>query len=307
MNANRDAVLVLGAGGFIGRHVTNALAQRGTPVIAATRKQCTFDNVIVENVVSTFDEAVDFNELLTRCQTVIHTSSISTPGSSSATPQIDGNLRPTLALLEAMQSRPDCKLIYLSSAGTLYGEKSVPARESDQIRPRSYHGAGKAAAEHFIQAWARQYGGSAVVLRPSNIYGPGQLAKSGFAIIPTAMECILKSAALTIWGNGEQIRDYLYIDDLVRICVASVEIQPDEEVLTLNVSSGMGTSLNELLAKIEAVAQEKLLRIYEEARPADVNSILISSDAAQKQLSWSPTTSLEEGLTQTWMSFNSLT
>lgn len=307
MNANRDAVLVLGAGGFIGRHVTNALAQRGTPVIAATRKQCTFDNVIVENVVSTFDEAVDFNELLTRCQTVIHTSSISTPGSSSATPQIDGNLRPTLALLEAMQSRPDCKLIYLSSAGTLYGEKSVPARESDQIRPRSYHGAGKAAAEHFIQAWARQYGGSAVVLRPSNIYGPGQLAKSGFAIIPTAMECILKSAALTIWGNGEQIRDYLYIDDLVRICVASVEIQPDEEVLTLNVSSGMGTSLNELLAKIEAVAQEKLLRIYEEARPADVNSILISSDAAQKQLSWSPTTSLEEGLTRTWMSFNSLT
>src|SRR5690606_26013800 len=98
-----------------------------------------------------FLDSGTFSRLLENCDAVIHTAAHSTPGSSMATPLLDGDLRTTLSLLEALQAHPHCRLLFLSSAGTLYGDRSEPARESAPLRPRSYHGAGKAAAEHFIQ------------------------------------------------------------------------------------------------------------------------------------------------------------
>jgi UDP-glucose 4-epimerase len=161
-----DAILVLGAAGFIGRHLAESFAASGNAVIAATRKSATFTHSNISNVVAPFDESGHFTPLLARCRCVIHAASISTPGSSAAKPQLDGNLRTTLALIEALQDVPSRRLLFLSSGGTLYGDREDPAHEDDPLRPRSYHGAGKAAAEHFIHAWATQYGGTAVVLRP---------------------------------------------------------------------------------------------------------------------------------------------
>lgn len=298
-----DATLVLGASGFIGRHLSEALARSGRHVIAATRRPASFTHPSISNVIAPFDASGQFATLLERCDVVIHAASISTPGSSAAQPQLDGNLRTTLALLEALQAYPDRRLVYLSSGGTLYGDREGAVGEGDPLRPRSYHGAGKAAAEHFAHAWAMQYDGTAVVLRPSNVYGPGQLPRRGFGIIPAAFDCALHGQSLTIWGDGSTVRDYLHVDDLVSLCHLVLEHDLPCGVHPYNAAYGDGISLNTLLDAIDATTGRPLRRVHEPACRTDVQCITLDSTTARTRLGWHPATNLEQGLRQTWQWF----
>lgn len=303
----KPRVLVLGAAGFIGRQLAELLARRGVDVIAATREPAHFGGTGICNAVSAYDDARHFLPLLAECTAVIHAASASTPGSSAAQPQLDGNLRTTLALVEALQHVPHCRLLFLSSGGTLYGNRETPAVEEDPLRPRSYHGAGKAAAEHFIHAWAAQYQGTAVVLRPSNVYGPGQLPRAGFAIIPTALECAQRNTPLTLWGDGRSIRDYLYIDDLVALCEASLiaPIAPGSHVF--NASGSGGIALDDLIDAIDQETGMPLQRLYQPARRVDIDTIMADSSHAHRAFGWQPAVPLQEGLRRTWQWFRTRT
>lgn len=293
-------VLVLGASGFIGRQLVERLSGEGFPVLAATRQSCGFDSDQVENVVAPFVEAATFSALLERCGAVVHAASSTTPGSSTATPQLDGNLRTTLALLEALQAAPGRRLLYISSAGTLYGDRDTPAQEADPLRPRSYHGAGKAAAEQFLHAWAAQYDGTAVVLRPSNVYGPGQTARQGFAIVPTAMDCAATGRTLEIWGDGTQLRDYLHVADLVTLCLQALQAPLPLGCHVFNAASGQAVTLKTLLERIERVSGRAIQRRYVQPRIADVGKVLIDPQAARQAFGWEARTDLDIGLAQTW-------
>lgn len=299
------AVLVLGASGFIGRQISESLARSGTPVIAATRSPAAFEAAGISSWVSPFDDPSHFLQLLPACKAVVHAASISTPGSSAAKPQLDGNLRTTLSLIEALQGYPSHRLVYLSSGGTLYGDRVDPAKEGDPLRPRSYHGAGKIAAEFFIRAWSEQYGGTAVILRPSNIYGPGQRSKHDFGIVPTAFDRLVRNAPLTILGDGNSVRDYLFIDDFVRLCTKALahELTPGTHVY--NAASGESLRLDALLDAIDAITGRPLLREYHAARTVDVHRVRMDITSSQAQLDWHPQVSLEEGLRRTWQWFNS--
>jgi UDP-glucose 4-epimerase len=299
----RTRVLVLGAAGFIGRRLAERLASQGAEVIAATRHPARFEHGGIHNEACSFDDASQFLPLLAQCTAVIHSASASTPGSSAAQPQLDGNLRTTLALVEALQDTPACRLLFLSSGGTLYGNRDTPAVEDDPLRPRSYHGAGKAAAEHFIHAWSAQYEGTAVVLRPSNVYGPGQRARAGFAIIPTAFECALRNTPLTLWGDGRAVRDYLYIDDLVSLCEATLTTPLDPGSHVFNASSDGGITLDALIDTIDQVTSRPVQRLYQPARRVDIDQIVADSSNARRAFDWRPEVTLQEGLRRTWQWF----
>ena len=294
-----DAILVLGAGGFIGRHLAERLAASGVDVIAATRRPATFAHSGISNAVSVYDDVAQFRRWVPQCRAVVHAASSSTPGSSAAQPQLDGNLRTTLALIEALQDTPSCRMLFLSSGGTLYGDRDVPAREDDPLRPRSYHGAGKAAAEHFLHAWATQYGGTAVLLRPSNVYGPGQSARRGFGIIPTAFDCALHGKPLPIW-DGSTVRDYLYVDDLLELCAATLAHAFEPGAHVFNAAFGEGIALDKLIDRIDAATGRPIERRYESARRVDIHSITADTTAARSTFGWSPAIDLDEGLRRTW-------
>lgn len=299
-----DPVFLLGAGGFIGRHLASRLASAGREVIAATRHPVAFAHPAIRNVVRSWDERAQFAEWIARCGAVVHAASSSTPGSSAAQPQLEGNLRTTLALIEALQDSPSCRLLFLSSGGTLYGDRDSPAREDHPLRPRSYHGAGKIAAEVFIQAWARQYEGTAVVLRPTNIYGPGQPPRQGFGIIPAALDCALHGQALTIWGDGSAVRDYLYIDDFLALCEAALAQGLDPGAHVFNAACGEPVSLAALLDRIEAITGRGIERRHQPARRVDIHSITADNSAARSTFHWSPAIDLDEGLRRTWQWFS---
>ncbi|HEX6613939.1 MAG TPA: NAD-dependent epimerase/dehydratase family protein [Rhodanobacteraceae bacterium] len=302
----KDAVLVLGAGGFVGSHLVRALCERGRGVIAASRSPFQA-GAPVESHVGELREPSDYLPLLQRSCAVIHLASASTPGSSAAQPlrELEDNLRPALALLQAMQDVPTIPLIYVSSGGTLYGgPHGDAADESAPVSPRSYHGAGKIAAEHFIAAWCSQFAASATILRPSNLYGPGQPERAGFGIVPAAMGKILRGETLHVWGDGSAERDYLYIGDFVRLCLAVLDGQRRPGAQVLNACSGTSISLNALLDEIERVTGRRLARTYDPSRAVDVPRVAMRASLARRLYGWSPGTSLPEGLKRTWQWFS---
>lgn len=297
-------IVILGAGGFIGRHLALLHAAAGADVVAATRAPVAFDHPRIRNVVARYDDASHFRPLLADAAAVVHAASSTTPGSTAAKPQLEGNLRTTLALVEALQDAPACRLVFLSSAGTLYGECDQGAREHEPLRPRSYHGAGKAAAEHFLHAWATQYGGTAVLLRPTNVFGPGQLPRRGFGVIPAAFDCALRGTPFTIWGDGSARRDYLYIDDFAALCVAAATRPLPPGARAFNAASGNAVSLDALLDHVEVATGRALQRVYQPARAVDVHSVTVDATAAREAFDWSPSTPLPMALARSWQWFS---
>jgi UDP-glucose 4-epimerase len=297
------SVLVLGAGGFIGRSLVHALASAGQHVIAVSRHAEDFDHDGVEQIVGELRATEDLRPFLARSRTVVHAASSSTPASSAGHPlaEIEGNLYPTLALLQAMQSFPAVGLLYLSSGGCLY-ESSGPSgvSEKEVPDPRSYHGAGKVAAEGFISAWTRQFRTSATILRPSNVYGPGQTARAGFGIVPTAFSRMLRGETLIVWGDGSSVRDYLFIDDLIALCLKMIETPMPGGTRTFHAGSGEGVSLRRLFAVMEQAAGKPLACIYEASRAVDASCVVLDSSEVSRAYDWKPVVTLEAGLRRTW-------
>jgi UDP-glucose 4-epimerase len=298
-----ELVLVIGAGGFIGKALCLGLAASGFAVRTLSRTQQQPLHPEIEAVALDYRRPDQLNPLLEDCQAVVYLASSSTPGNSAghAVAELDGNLRPLLTLLEAMQTKPTLNLLYFSSAGALYGDQYNSAlNETAALRPRSYHGAAKVAAEQFIGAWTRQFQRSATILRPSNIYGPGQPERAGFGIIPHAFGAIQRGAILTVWGDGSSARDYLYIDDLVALSIAALQKTSPYKLRIYNAASGETVSLNDLFELLQVASGQPLLRDYESGRTVDADQIAVDADRARTQFGWQPSITLAEGLKRTW-------
>ena len=306
MGGVTDPVLILGAGGFIGRQLAHYLARGGQRVIAVGRRPFAATHPNIEAVVAELRTLADFAPLLERCRAVIHLASGSTPGSTAGRPleEAESNLVPTLALLQALQQAPGRQLVFVSSAGTLYGDTDGGAsRETDPLRPRSYHGAGKVAAEAFIHAWCSQFDAAATVLRPSNVYGPGQTERHSFGIVPTAFGKMLRGETLTVWGDGSAVRDFLYIDDFLELCRKALASPSSRGLRIVNAASGTGTSLNTLFACMEKVSGRTLPRRYDASRHVDIVRVAVDRSEAGFLFDWTPSTAIEQGLRQTWQWF----
>lgn len=298
-----DPVLVIGGSGFIGRHLVRALAASGTRVISAGRHHHDHGHPLVEPVVGTFDDPHQFQPLIARSRAVVHLATHSTPGTSAGKPlsEVSTNLRSICALLEAMQAHPEVELLYMSSGGSLYADAAdAGSTEDSPVRPRSYHGAAKLAAEAFINAWCAQTQGRATILRPSNVYGPGQPEHAGFGVIPAAFGRLSRGETMHVWGDGSARRDYVYVDDLVRLCLAILAAPMPAGCRTFNACSGESTSLNELIDMVSAVANRKLHVSYEAGRSVDAACIAMDGRLAQRVYGWRHLTPLHEGLAHTW-------
>lgn len=302
-----ERVLIVGAGGFIGRALSAGLVAQGKAVRAVTRDPWQTPPAGIEAIACDGRNPARITPLLEGCNAVAYLAASSTPGSSAGRPliELDGNLRPLLALLEAMQARPGLPLLYFSSAGALYGERNEAAfGEDDPLRPKSYHGAGKAAAEQFIGAWCRQFGASATVLRPSNVYGPGQPARAGFGIVPYALGAIRRGEALTVWGDGSAVRDYLYIDDLVALALAVLRPPMPTGLRVFNAASGEAVSLDALFALMQVASGQPLRRQYQRGRAVDAGRVAVDATLARRTFGWTPAVTLSEGLKRTWRWLN---
>lgn len=303
-------ILLLGGTGFVGKYLLNRLYQKQLNIHVVARNAHTLPKLAgVHYYADLLDNPSMLGKILPCCQKVVHLVSNSTPGSSYLQPSFEGekNILPTLRFLEILQQYPKTQLIYFSSGGAVYGNPETQlVSENAPLLPQSYYGAGKAALEKFIIAFCQQLQRSAVILRPANLYGPGQPYRSGFGIIPTIFHTVISKKPLPILGGGEVVRDYLYISDLIDLCIKLIEeTVVHNSVKIYNVGSGRGYTLNQLCLLIEKVTNTKIIRQYQPSRPVDIKQIVLDCRHIYEDYHWAPKVDLPTGLAITWEWFKS--
>ncbi len=300
-----QGILLIGGTGFVGRALVTRLCRTYQDIYVIARHPHNWSGLSnVQSFESSLDDTELLEKIIPRCKIVFHLASETTPGVSAMQPSFEAasNLLPSLRFLECLQNYPHILLIYVSSGGAVYGDSiDRPVTEDVALSPLSYYGAGKAALEKFILAFCKQTNGRAIILRPSNFYGPDQPYQKGFGVIPTIFHHILTKKAIQIWGDGETVRDYLYIDDFVGFCVQQLEhLSVGEKAAIYNIGSGQGTSLNELCLLAEEISGKRIVREYQAARAVDVKNIVLDCSRIQRDYQWNAGTDLRTGLSRAW-------
>jgi UDP-glucose 4-epimerase len=231
---------------------------------------------------------------------VFHLAGTTVPGTSNLDPVADvqGNLVATLGLLGAMRATGVRRIVYFSSGGTVYGNPSVsPVPESHPLHPISSYGVVKVAIENYLRMYQQLGDLDPVILRPSNPYGPRQSTAGVQGAVAAFLGLAARGEPVRIWGDGEVVRDYLYIDDLVALAATA---GLSRETGVFNVGSGEGHSLNALVGVVSRVIGRPLPVEYLPGRPFDVRRVVLDIHVAKAAFGWSPTITLEDGIRRTW-------
>jgi UDP-glucose 4-epimerase len=298
--------LILGGCGFIGRHVALLLAQRRHKVVIADRLEPDFKfPPDVERRISwqrlEFASA-DWDRLIQQAEVIHHYVWTSLPASANFNPfgDLSANVGGTLALLEAMRHKGGGRIVFASSGGTVYGRLlKHPVPEDHPMMPITAYGAGKATAEIYLGLYRMLHGIDCRVARISNPYGPGQAIARGQGAVTTFLNRALNKHPIVIWGDGEVVRDYIHITDVAE-AVVRLALRPDvKDFHTYNIGSGVGLSLNTIVAEIEKALNRRLEVRREAGRAFDVPISILDISRAKNALGWMPRLSFAEGIART--------
>lgn len=297
-------VLLLGGAGFLGRNLVRGLLRQDSEVVVLSRRASPFEpHPRLHYVQGDLADAGLRGELIQHCGSILFLASESVPGSTARRPlsEIDGNLRPLAAWVETLLDQPPRRILHLSSGGAVYGDPvQLPVAEDAPLQPLSFHAAIKLAAEQCWQVVAKSTRHEVTVLRPSNIYGPGQPLLAHFGVVRKLLEVALRRQELEIWGDGETVRDYLYIEDFVCAGLQLLQRPLQAGFRVFNLGSGVGVSLLELCRRVEAVCGHAVLRRHVPARAVDVRQIVLDSTALTAATGWRPRVDLDTGLRLSW-------
>lgn len=299
--------VVTGAAGFIGSHVTEALAGRGDEVTA-------IDNFITgrrENV-KHFPEEVRFEEADIRdtakmkdffkdAEAVFHLAALPSVPRSVADPELsnDINVNGTLSILIAARDAGVRRVVY-SSSSSVYGDTpTLPKIENMKPSPLSPYAAQKLMGEYYCLLFNQIYGLETASLRYFNVFGPRQDPSSQYAaVVPKFITLIMQDTPPVIFGDGEQSRDFTYVDNVVACNLLASE-KPDAAGNVMNVACGERTTVNELARMIAGILGKDIEPVHEPARQGDVKHSLADITAAREIIGFEPGVDLKQGLEKT--------
>jgi len=293
--------VVTGGAGFIGSHLVDTLAERGDEVhvvdsFATGRRE----NVDGRATVHERDVREPLEELFAdvRPECVFHLAAQADVGTSVEQPQLDAevNVLGTLRVLEA--ARPHgAVVVFTSTGGAIYGECAEPAQEDARREPLSPYGTSKLCGEEYLATWNRLHGTRHVALRLANVYGPRQLAKLEGGVVAIFMDRLRAGEPGTIFGDGGQERDFVYVADVVAALLAAAGAA---EPGTYNVGTGVATSVNELWRLCAGAAGGGADPLHAAPRPGDLRRSVLDASRARAALGWEPQTPLDQGIRETW-------
>jgi UDP-glucose 4-epimerase len=294
-------LLVTGGAGFIGRALSNRLAREGHEVRALDDLSAGDESALDEAVLFTRGDVNDVPKLWTLLQDVdcvFHLAArVSVPQSVLYPRDYNGvNVGGTVSVMEAMRDA-GVKRVVLASSGSVYGEQMVqPVSEAVAPNPDSPYAVSKLAAEHYVHTIGKLWGIETVCLRIFNAYGPGQqLPASHWPVVSRFLSQILGGGSVVVYGNGEQTRDYVYIDDVVDAVVLAATAEGVSR-LTLNVGSGVETSVNELIALVERATGQRAHVLHNVQEQGGVSRLCADISLAKQRLGYRPSLTLDEGL-----------
>lgn len=290
-------ILLIGGAGFIGSNIIAHLYKSKEIRISVLEPVFSSLHRISEYPVQVYRGCIDDTDMLESIiarddiDTVVHLVSTIVPGSGFCEFQKEFSsvIFPSIRLMEIC-SRKKIRFIYFSSGGTIYGnhkEKYVPFTEECPIAPISYYGWSKQMMENSVLYMHRTKNLQYMIIRPSNPYGMGQNLYGNQGIIAVALGKILSREKITVWGDGNSIRDYIYIDDLGK-AVSDILLRKDIVNMTLNIGSGKGYSVNEIIEVLRNIAEEDVLVEYVPARQVDVSSVVLDISRLNQLVNFNP-------------------
>ena len=298
-------ILLIGGAGFIGSNVIRYMLRLPDqyrifvmePVFANVSRIETFDVNIYRGELSDIDFVQSVIEI-NKIDTIVHLVSTLIPGSTfdDYKREFQNVIFPSIELMSLCAKR-NIKFIYFSSGGTIYGNSTDkrPFKESDTLPPISYYGWSKQMMENGIQYVHRTEGLQYLIVRPSNPYGHGQRIHAKQGLIAVSLGKIFAGEPITVWGDGCSVRDYIYIDDLARIIQQLIE--KDVSNITLNVGSGVGTSVNDIMVELKNITEEYFDVNYVSSRKVDVTNMILDTTELHKYVDLN-FTSLHDGITK---------
>ncbi len=294
--------LVLGGGGFIGTNLCRKLVRTGAKVHAFGRSS-RFSEALrgVSWVQGDFSDRSAVAQAVQGRDVVFHVLGSSVPESSNEAPAADlatGTLQ-SLHLLDMCRAAGVRRIVFASSGGTVYGIPTrVPIPEDAPTDPISAYGISKLAMEKYLGLYNHLYGLDYRVLRIANPYGPFQTGRRKQGIVGALIEKAFSGKTFEIWGTGEVVRDFIYVDDVVGALLEMAEHEGPHRVF--NVGSGIGRSVNEVVSDVERVLDRgKLAVAYKPGRAADVPMNVLDITLIRRETAWSPRTDWFDGLRAT--------
>lgn len=298
-------ILIFGGGGFIGSSIVDRLLKDGHEIRIFERPRVEAyrqfnEEEKVEWLSGDMLNIYDLNVALDNVDVVLHLVSTTLPKGSNDDPiyDVQSNLIATLHLLNVMVAKHVRKIVFISSGGTVYGTPIyLPINESHPTEPRVSYGITKLTIEKYLLMYQSLHGIKVTILRVSNPYGERQRVETAQGAVAVFLSKAIQHQTIAIWGDGKVIRDYVYIADVAEAFACAVDYEGPMSVF--NISSGSGTSLNELIDKIERVVNHKIARDYQPARLIDVPISVLDNTLARQELKWIPQMSFDDGLIKT--------
>ncbi|UCH33032.1 MAG: NAD-dependent epimerase/dehydratase family protein [Armatimonadota bacterium] len=295
-------ILVTGGAGFIGSHVVDAYVEAGHEVAVvddlSSGARQNVNPAAAFHQLSILDPCLEEVFAAHQPQVVNHHAAQIDVRRSVADPahDIEVNVVGTVRVLERCAAHGVERVIFSSTGGAIYGEPEyLPADESHPVKPLAPYGLDKFAAEQFLRIFQQQGGPKCSILRYANVYGPRQDPHGEAGVIAIFANAMLRGDAPTIFGNGEQTRDFVYVGDVVRANILATEADPPGPV---NIGTGRPTSVNDLYALMAALTGFQHAARHAPERPGEVREIYLDCRLAERCLGWSAQVPMDDGLTR---------
>ena len=298
-------ILVTGGCGFIGTNLIPHLERAGHAVRVLDSevmgKRHHLGDFRGEFLQGDIRDPQDLNAALAGVEAVIHLAADTRVIESIADPALnfDVNVVGSFRLMEAMRARSIMRLVNASTGGAIIGDAEPPVHENMVPRPISPYGATKLAVEGLCSAYSASYGFTAASLRFANVYGPRSFHKG--SVVAASFKRILAGDSLTVYGDGEQTRDFIFVDDL---CAGIMSGLMHKKSGVFQLGSGVPVSVNALIAAIcRVVAPRPVLVNHRPARGGEIVTTWCDISRARAELGFAPVTQLDDGLASAWQWF----
>jgi UDP-glucose 4-epimerase len=302
-------ILVTGGAGFIGSHTVDALVAIGAHEVSVLDDLSSGKRDQVNPAARLYHADLRNAEAILpilereKPEVIYHLAAQMDVRRSVADPAFDAmvNLVGFLNLMEAARHNGLKRVVFASTGGAIYGEQErFPCDEEHPRRPVSPYGVAKLATEAYLFFYKVQYGIDYVALRYANVYGPRQDPHGEAGVVAIFSGRILEGKPSTIFGDGEQTRDYIFVGDVARANVAALAAKASD---AFNIGTGIETSVNQLYQALTSAAGVKTPPSYAPARPGEQRRSVISPARAAQGLAWRPEVTLDDGLDRTFKFF----
>ena len=309
---NNNSILITGGAGFLGSHLVDTFLEKGNRISIIDNLSTTSKRNHINPEAEFIQMDINDTNLKKTIKKInpkiiIHCASQTSVSMSSRNPKKDAenNILGTLNLLESFYNSQDYYFVFISTGGAIYGENTgLSVGENHPCSPKSPYGLSKLTVENYIKYFSESIRMKHLIVRPANIFGPRQNPHGEAGVVSIFANSMLNNQNVSIFGDGNDYRDYVYVNDVVNFIEKAIEKNASG---VFNVGTGISITTNKVFSDLAEILNYTKKPNYLPKRPGDIKGITLDSKKALKEINWKPKINFEQGLNETISFLKSVT